>query len=245
MPTIPETSSTVNTVGGFPAEAVRSVALELCALLAPGCLQIEIAGSLRRGKPTVKDIEIVACLRSDLPSHVAASKLDARLLTCLTTGLLQWDTTVKRRGERYKRFVVPGRGVAVDLFIADESNFGNIFAIRTGDADFTKLLVTSRNAGGLMHPAMRQDKGNLWRLYSDMDASRCYRRLETPVIVPCPTEEDFFQALGLPLIPPSERNLSAIAQLRKQLTHFSQTDTTASPVSESEEESALVPWWHH
>ena len=56
-------------------EEALKIAEEVKALLAPHCLRIEIAGSIRRKKPEVKDIEIVAypspttpdCLKVALP----------------------------------------------------------------------------------------------------------------------------------------------------------------------------------
>lgn len=43
---------------------------------------------------------------------------------------------IRRNGPRYKRFM-SDEGIAIELFIADAnaSNFGNILAIRTGNAD--------------------------------------------------------------------------------------------------------------
>lgn len=42
-----------------PLAKIRPIALKLVERLHPYCEKIEIAGSIRRGKPLVKDIEIV------------------------------------------------------------------------------------------------------------------------------------------------------------------------------------------
>ena len=45
---------------GFALYYASSIASEICELLEPFCEKVEVAGSIRRGKPIVKDIEIVA-----------------------------------------------------------------------------------------------------------------------------------------------------------------------------------------
>jgi hypothetical protein len=74
-------------------------------------------------------------------------------------------------------------------------------AIRTGNAEFSHLLVKQVDLGGLMPEGMHHADGFLWR-YGER--------------VPCPTEEAFFQALGLPLVPPAERNADTALRLRKE-----------------------------
>ena len=99
----------------------------------------------------------------------------------------------------------------MDLFIAEPGNWGNVLAIRTGNAAFSKGLVTERRSGGLMPPDLYQRDGFLW-------CRNGFGRVRTPPSgsderLECPTEEAFFAALGLPTLPPAERDEGAVARL--------------------------------
>lgn len=185
----------------------QDIAERLVSLLEPGCELITIAGSLRREKPEVKDIEIVAVpsMRPvdsvDLfgtPEGKEVNELDERINELVRIGQLHFDPITKRNGERYKRFMVSG--IAVDLFIADDSNYGNTLAIRTGNADFSRLLVTPRRNGGLMPGNLKQADGYLWR---------------GDELVECPTEEAYFEALGIQWIEPAVRTMEMGVKLAR------------------------------
>jgi hypothetical protein len=200
-------------------DEARTIAGALCDLLRPACEQIVIAGSIRREKAAVKDIEIV-CLpiaRMNLFGEPAGNVLAAEIEAAMAREVhLSWDRRTPRNGERYKRLWWagwnPSAGIAVDLFIADRENFGNTLAIRTGDADFSRLLVTRRIHGGLMPGGMQQLDGHLWRIveYADPANRPSDERLS------CPDEAAFFAALGIDAVPePRERDAACIARLRR------------------------------
>jgi DNA polymerase/3'-5' exonuclease PolX len=197
-------------------DEARTIAGVLCDLLRPACEQVVIAGSIRREKAAVKDVEIV-CLptsRANLFGEPAGNVLAAQIEAAMAREVhLSWDRQTLRNGERYKRFWWagwnPSAGIAVDLFIADRENFGNILAIRTGNAEFSRLLVTLRTLGGLMPSGIHQRDGYLWR----QDGSGGFNRR-----VPCPDEAAFFAALGIDTVPePRERDVACIARLRRPL----------------------------
>lgn len=191
---------------GIPLDRARALAEAVADLLRPGCAEIVIAGSIRREKETVKDIELVARLQPELDRRLAQSRLDAAILKAVAAGALAFDKAVKRAGSRYKRLLYPimagSTAIAVDLFIADEQNFGNTLAIRTGDADFTRLMVTQRAWNGLLPVYCKQEDGYLWNWKPRQCKNDCAQRGE---IIPCPTEQAFFDALGIPFVPPPER----------------------------------------
>lgn len=180
-------------------DEARSHAEWLIERLAPACLQIAFAGGIRREKPEVKDIEIVAEPKYEharnLFGEIGAqhSILDQRIGELIDARVLDFDPELKRNGDRYKRLILWERAKSpVDLFVANSANWGNILAIRTGDADFSRALVTGRLYGGLMPTGMRQKDGMLWRGTQPLE---------------CFTEADFFAALGVAEVPdPRERN---------------------------------------
>jgi DNA polymerase/3'-5' exonuclease PolX len=119
------------------AEA-KSIADELIDVLKPHCLKIEIAGSVRRKKPQVKDIEI--CL---VPKSIN------KVFNVLGKFLLEQNKNFKyiKNGSRYKQFRY--RDCQVDLFTAKPDNWGIIFLVRTGSAAFsTKILSTWKKVTG-------------------------------------------------------------------------------------------------
>lgn len=178
--------------------------------LSPGCEKIEIAGSLRREKPDVKDIELVALPHAarDLygdPSD-GATLLDNLIERYVEGGMLAWDTKVKRNGSRYKRLISTALEIPVDLFLADADNWGYILALRTGCADFSHALVTRRDQGGLMfHDVFHRD-GYLWGVKTST---------KPEMLLPCPDEQTYFRYLGLSCIPPSQRTAESVAEMRE------------------------------
>ena len=176
------------------AQADR-IADEVMEALGGFCERIAVAGSIRRRKPIVKDVEIVYIPRLidrqvDLFTWASVPMTDEVIADLVHQKILTWDAEVKRRGPKYKRLVHVQTGVVVELFTAQPDNWGLILALRTGPADFNVLLVSKPWHGGAMPLDMGMKGGYLWREG---------RRLETP------DEATFFDELGIPLWPPHER----------------------------------------
>lgn len=184
------------------AEA-HAAATELVGELADACERIEIAGSVRRRKGEVHDLEIVAIPRRDTealpgmwePTYLEVDALRITIEALLGEGRLaardvevhrkDGSTEVQQRmGASYKALVY--RGMPVDLFITDADRWGCILALRTGPGDWNTRLVT--------------------------DCKRWFRRVEDGrvlhlgKVVPTPEEADFFRALGVPWLDPWERS---------------------------------------
>jgi DNA polymerase/3'-5' exonuclease PolX len=118
------------------------------AILEPHCKRIEIAGSIRRKKAKVGDIELVA-----IPKPYDTGLFESGIATVVN----QWQ---KVKGElpcKYTQRILP-EGIKLDLFFAVPENWGLIFAIRTGSAEFShKVLATNwvklgyRSKDGYLH----------------------------------------------------------------------------------------------
>lgn len=194
----------------------------LISLLADSCERIQVAGSVRREKAEVHDLEIVAIPKPtrhlDLlgdPIPGKPTPLDETLATMMQTDSYWWDEDVKRNGPRYKRFVTSFGGTlgAVDLFLADSENWGNQLAIRTGSASFSRWFMTARSMGGGMPWGKRQAGGYLWS--KDSDREEHFPNGYVKIL--CPEEADFFRAIGLPVLDPKERNEDGINKIRRML----------------------------
>ena len=184
----------------IPLALARRLAGEVVALLEPTCKRIEIAGSIRRGKPDVGDMEILAVPRIEMESaDLFGDPQPVNLLDRLCTLLLRDSTFQPRRdvngraafGERYKRLSY--KGVPLDLFsVIEPAQWGVLYLIRTGPADFSKRFVTSKAAGGMLPP---------WAQVAD----GAIRHRGTGEIYATPEDRDVLKLIGQPWIPPEER----------------------------------------
>lgn len=209
------------------------LAQDLQAQLSSACVRIELAGSLRRGKAEVGDIELVAIASTGLfttpdlfgnpSSNVAVNHLDDALTTLYAQG--QWrlarnPETRKplRNGDAWKKLQHAATGLLCDLFITDRRRWGYTLAIRTGPSEFSKELVTRalyrKNffKDGLLHnhaPVRNAQR----------EVQPCPAGADCPSIIPTPEERDIFTALGLPYIEPDDRTRAAliVAQVIKAL----------------------------
>ena len=195
---------------------MRAIGERLVETWAPACERIEIAGSVRRGAPDPHDIEIVAIARMQVAVAVRDMFRDTQTTmserNLFDELLAEWKADGRLRdrpdkngraawGPKFKR-ALTAEGVAVDIFSCGRglgSQWGVIFAIRSGPADFSHALVTSQLYGGFMPGGMRVKDGQLWR---------------NGILVETPSEEDFFRELGLPCWPPAERLLSRLVEWR-------------------------------
>lgn len=169
-----------STTNRMPLAEAEAIAYGVMRKLKPHCEVISLAGSIRRQRPTIGDIEIVCVPRS----------YDALPLFCsgIATVVNQWE---KVRGElpcRYTQRILP-EGIKLDLFMVEKDGYGLQLAIRTGSADWCRQVLAPawvragyRSEGGLLHRA---------------DGS----------VVPCRTESEIFNQIGLRWVHPWDREI--------------------------------------
>lgn len=186
-----------------PLAEMRASAELLVSLWRASCQRIEIAGSIRRGKPDVGEIEIVAIQRR--------YELTARLDAWLAAGTC--EVRVNKRGNRLawgdKYRALTWQGIPVDLFLTTPDQWGLILLIRTGPGSVelgferwpggaNQYLVTQCDRGGALPDDLRVADGRLWR------GDR---------VIPTPEENDFFQVVGLPYVEPDKRSMTEYKRL--------------------------------
>ena len=128
-------------------QAARAIANAAVEQLRPHCERSEIAGSIRRRRPEVGDIEIVAS-----PKPYGTGLFESGIATVVN----QWP---KVKGElpcKYTQRVLP-EGIKLDLFFADETTWGVVYAIRTGSAAFSPAVLNSRVALGKLRELLGDD----------------------------------------------------------------------------------------
>lgn len=159
----------------------------------PYCERAEIAGSIRRQKPEVKDIEIVVIPKTETVKDLFGEAAgEVSLLENSISNLLKtWDAWTIKNGQKYKQILLPG-GMKLDLFIVKKETWGVQFTIRTGSADYSKWLVTQRRYGGALPSHAKVEDGRIV-VHG--------KPIETP------EEKDFFEFLEIPMPAPSERTI--------------------------------------
>jgi len=165
----------------LPLAQADKLASKISAELKPFCERIEIAGSIRRRRPTVNDIDLVV-----LPLEGQTNALRARvlertvpisdgpevILTLLTNGV-QLDLWLAQRPKK-------------DLFSATPTNFGALLLSRTGSKEHNIWLCT-----------VAQKMGRHFNPH--------YGVFEHGKMLASATEEEIFSALRLEFIPPEAR----------------------------------------
>lgn len=183
---MPETSR--REAPGRPLVEMLSIAERVQELLAPHCERCEIAGSIRRRKAVCGDIELV-CIAKPYEVGLFASGV--------ATVLDRWPVIRGRLpGCRYTARSLP-EGVQLDVFFARPENWGLIYAIRTGSAEW----VHRRLAARWVRLGYKSHEGMLHRVWAP--------EFE-PGLEPAPVREesDLFAMLGLDWVPPEQREVS-------------------------------------
>lgn len=167
----------------------KTIAGGITSALSPFCKRIQIAGSIRRGKPEVHDIDIVG-----IPTGQAFYTMLNRLGK--VTG-----------GPKIYKIELPirdgAKSFAADIYIATEATWATLLLIRTGSEDHNKrLCALARSRGMKLHA---DGSGLFKEIKFSPAAMEVLRGIEPAVSIPCATETDIFKALGLPYKSPSER----------------------------------------
>lgn len=189
----------------MPLGEALALAGDAAVLLSAACERIVIAGSIRRRRDTIGDLELVAEPRfattmgglfGDIPER--ANLLDARCDELVADGTFGLRLDVNGRpanGSHLKRLTYRGR--PLDLFAEDRpERWGVTLLLRTGSGAFNKRLVTQRAEGGWMPSGLRMRGAAIERIAGDHWEP-----------APTYTEESVFELLGRPYIRPEQREV--------------------------------------
>lgn len=177
--------------------AADDLACRIAAEFAPVCERIEVAGSVRRLRPTAGDLELVVIPKFS-PSLVAGvpgpSLLEMALLAAVQQGRL--IQAAKNEGQRLKRFFIgslkrQGKDFKLEINISDAERWPVELAIKTGSAEFSKMLVTYRKYGGFL-PAH-------WKICDGWQVWQGDTRLRFE------SERDFIEQMCGAWVPPEKR----------------------------------------
>jgi DNA polymerase/3'-5' exonuclease PolX len=192
----------------------KAIAEEVKAQIADACESVVIAGSIRREKAEVGDIELVIVprysevnlVRVDLftEKEVRFNLLERRLHQLANDG-----TIVERHKENGSRIAWLGKDesryiaatyqgrIGIDFFMVlpDRMDwYGWTLLLRTGPADANQLLVTRRDQHGIKPHHIFIGEGRVTDL-----------RTDTPIHLQ--DEETVFGRWGMKYVPPQERSV--------------------------------------
>ncbi|QQS35753.1 MAG: hypothetical protein IPM56_16150 [Ignavibacteriales bacterium] len=169
----------------FDLSKAEQIAIKYWKLFKPLCVdgKIKVAGSIRRRKPFVKDMEIVCVPLKTLQSKDLFEAELARKPEFVS--LVNSFERVKGNGNgKYAQLVLP-EGIKLDLFMADENNYGLILLLRTGPGEYNIKIVEAIKPehyvqGGYLHSASGR-------------------------IIPCMNEVDFYTITKQKYLEPERR----------------------------------------
>lgn len=117
----------------IPLAKAEAVAAELLEALAPYFERLEVAGSIRRRRPVVHDIDLVG-----VPCSATWWELD--------NVIVRLADAVVRRGAKLATFVF--KGIQVDLYYATRDTWATLLLIRTGSKESNiTLCIRARDRG--------------------------------------------------------------------------------------------------
>ena len=223
---------------GVPLIDANAAAKRLVAGMSPFCKIwmgshdpiIAVAGSIRRRKPFVKDIEIV-CVpawkeQGDPSDLFGTARFSTNTLyrdwavPAQRDGFIRWikpgtsdlvDWELKPEGKYWRGLLpslrlcgghFPDQPCKVDIFIATPENFGLQYLLRTGSAEFSKEIVTHA-----LRVGFKVEGGKLWdsRLRNRVTKHGNLVAIAEHTEVETPREADVFRALNLAWVEPCDR----------------------------------------
>lgn len=182
----------------YPAEAALAVARELCRHLKPITARLICAGSLRRRKPEVGDVELLYIpQRGHVDDGTLWGSEGGNLVNAKLDDLIRSGVIAKREntnggtswGKLNKLAVHVASGIPVDFFEATEINWYNYLVCRTGPAESNTRIASAAIA-----------RGCKWHPYNSgfTDATGSMQRMDSEAAV--------FQFAGLPYREPWDRH---------------------------------------
>jgi len=196
-----------------PLDYMRAVGLSFMEQIIDVTDRMQFAGSIRRGKAEVGDIEIVCTPRYIGGQNALEHRLEQMLLRKQISKRLKADGSIAGWGQpgkesRLKFMWLIHRDdtwgnvlIPLDLFIVlPDRQWGPTLLIRTGPGEANEVLVTKqgvRNRNGhvgILPRTMQFQDGAIWEAGEKLDT---------------PEEFDVYAALGMPYLPPAVRSVAS------------------------------------
>jgi DNA polymerase (family X) len=175
----------------LPLATAEKIAAKIVYEIAPFCDQVEIAGSIRRRRPFVNDIDLVVLPKPDF-ANALRERCKKRAMKVQTDGEMTLIVTLEyppagRDGLQLDIWIA--KPTVKDLLTTTPTNFGTLFLMRTGSREHNiKLIERAKTLGLRWNPYWGVFDGHSHNLASA-------------------TEQEIFTALQLDFIPPESREI--------------------------------------
>ena len=180
------------TLPPMPLQVARQYAAAIVTWLGSYAERVEVAGSIRRGRPWCNDVDLVVIPKTDPVKDLTGAVIEERNLmeaflrdyVDRSAGAAEW---LAGRATHCEQVMVRLPKCQLDVFFADEENWASRFLCRTGSKEHNIWLAMRAKSMGLH-----------WAPYVGlMDAKRH--------VIQSATETDLFKRLGLEFITPERR----------------------------------------
>jgi DNA polymerase/3'-5' exonuclease PolX len=191
----------------------KDLAISIGEKLKPFITRINIAGSIRRQKPDVKDIELICLPRyiyggqSSMFETVATEKVISENFVGIIKTL---GKVIKGKPDgRYMQIELPQR-INLDLFMPGHDDYFRQYAIRTGSADYAARTIAAawkRNGWCGSDKGLRRIEDCIEHKQADGKSKwECVNlNAEKPPV--WESEQEFFEWLKVPWIMPKMRTI--------------------------------------
>ena len=188
-----------------PLELAQNLSTHLVEILSPSCEKIKVVGSVRRCKPLINDVEVIALARE---SHVKdlfgeTVSIDRTSVDELLDHFHEienqgWRIDSRKQNKVIKRLRHIQTGLIADLYvIMDRRAWGSYVVIRTGPRPFAKYIISAAYSN-----YMHFDRRLLLHNHAKK-RSPCWPYCAK--IIPLIQESDVFEQLKITYISPVER----------------------------------------
>jgi DNA polymerase/3'-5' exonuclease PolX len=154
--------------------------------------RVEIAGSVRRQKPVVGDIELVG-IPADQEKLISLLRDVGQTIKPGTPDVVPWSPKL---GSKYIR-VRLNEGMNLDFFVANPLNWGGLYLMRTGSASGPDGNAFNGFVPGMFSRFKKLSGGG--RMTDCMPTTTAGEQ------IPLREESDFFDLLEMNFVPPVER----------------------------------------
>ncbi len=192
-----------------PLKFAQEIAVSVGSLLLPNCQKLNIAGSIRRRKPIVHDIELVCLPQANYSPILFSEDMERVVAPEFVREVASLGTVIKGKPDGKYMQINLHQGIVLDLFMPDPWDYFRQYAIRTGSADYSAKVI----AGGWKKLGWCGSDQGLRRIVDCQNRSTSGKmqwicvnpHAEKPMI--WESEEHFFDWLGVPWIKPELRNV--------------------------------------
>lgn len=191
-------------IGKIQLSHAETIANSVLKHITPVLVRGEVAGSIRRQKEIVGDIEIVAI--SDQREELFRLLSDCgQLIKPGVPGVIPWTF---KSTSKYIRLRL-NEGMNLDLFMATPQNWGGLFLMRTGSA----VDNLGNPFSGFVPSIFKR-----WKVMSGGGRmTDCMPTMPTGEQLWVPEEQDFFDLLEMNFVPPELRASKNI--IKKYVQH--------------------------